>query len=184
MFTIHCDGAYSKTHDVGAYAGLIQDGPAVKPELVWGRTHKTTSQRMELVAVIASLRGVQSGRSGPVYVYTDSEYIVKGISGEYQLQANLDLWDLLTAELTRLKSFGMKVSVSHLSRNSTPELERCDTLAKRATDPKANGPDFTPLGRSLNPVVEESVKATKEGLSALDRGDSVTLSELTKALNE
>ena len=99
---------------------------------------------MEMVAVIAALRACRPNTT--IRLYTDSEYVVKGVAGEYELKANLDLWELMTKTLAAAKGERGKISITHLPRNSTPEMTWCDLQAKRYTDPKEVGPDFLPLG--------------------------------------
>ena len=154
-YTVHSDGAYSMKHDIGAYASIIQESGIDRPELAWGRVHKTTSQRMEIAAVIAGLRACLSG--GHIQVYSDSEYVVRCAQGQYRRKANLDLWTLFDTEIARLRN--TKIEFTSLPRNSVPQLERCDNLAQRATNPASNAPDFVVLGSTDSPQDDDSPEA-------------------------
>jgi len=67
-----------------------------------GTVPETTSNRMELQAVIEGLRSLgNKARITPVRVVTASQYLVEGATGKRERSANTDLWAKLDAELRK-----------------------------------------------------------------------------------
>lgn len=136
---IHTDGAYSRDRDVGGWAALI-DIPGDQANITYGRVRHTTNNRMEMVAIIKGLQAVKN--KDAAVVFTDSELIVKQFNGEYEINANLDLWEDLARHRDRLANVVLK----WLPRNSTMQLEEADKLSKLMTDEKCQSPEFTTYG--------------------------------------
>ncbi len=74
--TIYTDGACRRNPGRGGY-GVLMRCAGYERELSGGFS-KTTSSRMELMAVIVGLEAVRS--SGPIIVYSDSRYIVNAVN--------------------------------------------------------------------------------------------------------
>lgn len=74
---IFCDGAAKGNPGPGGWGAVVAtpDGHVVE---LGGRDPHTTNNRMELTAAIAALDRVRDD-SGPVDVYADSTYVIKGI---------------------------------------------------------------------------------------------------------
>ena len=75
---IFTDGACKGNPGIGGWGVLLRYGEHEK-ELCGKVTH-TTNNQMELIAVIKGLEALKKGFSGDVVVYTDSQYVQKGIS--------------------------------------------------------------------------------------------------------
>lgn len=73
---IFTDGACSGNPGPGGWAAILRYGPHEK--VLQGGASLTTNNRMELRAVIAALRALT--RPSRVEVYTDSEYLQRGIT--------------------------------------------------------------------------------------------------------
>lgn len=76
------DGGCSGNPGPGAWAYVIVIGNHVHKEL-WGAEPLTTNNRMELSAAVAGLQAILSDsvlKGSSVTVYTDSQYVQKGIS--------------------------------------------------------------------------------------------------------
>jgi ribonuclease HI len=149
---IHCDGS-GRDSGPGGYGVILRYGESEKE--LSGFEPMATSQRMELTAAIRGLEALQKPRR--VRVYSDSQYLVKGM-GEWlpawkrsgRLESpdalkNQDLWQRLAA-----------LSATHEIRwhwvrghDGHPFNERCDRLAKRA--------------------VEAGVLGAEEGLGAVEQ---------------
>jgi ribonuclease HI len=131
---IYADGACKGNPGPGGWGALLRvDGR--ERELFGGET-QTTNNRMELTAVIRALETLK--RPSVVEVYTDSQYVQKGISewlhawkrrgwctADKQPVKNVDLWqqlDLLAAP-HRIAWHWVKGHAGH------PENERADALA-------------------------------------------------------
>jgi ribonuclease HI len=85
-----------------------------------------TSQGAELLAVIEAVEMVSSGER--LHVDTDSQYVVSGILGEWNLSnKNRGLWDRL-----RRLSTQRDVEYTHIPRCSEPEAVVADKMAKEA----------------------------------------------------
>ena len=74
---VFCDGAAKGNPGPGGWGAVIAtaDGDVIE---LGGRAPHTTNNKMELTAAIEALSHVRD-RSGPVEVYTDSTYVIKGI---------------------------------------------------------------------------------------------------------
>lgn len=70
------DGSYKASVKAGGYAGVFQIGDQFLATI--GNANSTTINRMELIAVLASLR--QLTMPCQVHIVSDSQYVVKGIT--------------------------------------------------------------------------------------------------------
>jgi ribonuclease HI len=108
---------------------------------LFGGVSQTTNNRMELTAVVRALEALE--HSSTVEVYTDSQYVQKGISewlpdwkrrgwrtADKKPVKNVDLWQ----ELERVA--GKHRVTWHWVRGHAghPENERADELANRGVD--------------------------------------------------
>jgi ribonuclease HI len=136
---IYADGACKGNPGPGGWGAILQfDGR--EKELFGGETH-TTNNRMELTAVIRALEALT--RPARVEVYTDSQYVQKGISewlrdwkrrgwktADKKPVKNRELWeelDRLAAEHT-ITWHWIRGHAGH------PENERADRLANRGVE--------------------------------------------------
>lgn len=96
-YLIYTDGSCSSKDRIGAYAYLIvcEDEYVIGP-IGEGETD-TTISRMELMGPIAALKiCYQISGPGVCLVYSDSEYVVKGITDRSRARnKHNDLWDRL-----------------------------------------------------------------------------------------
>ena len=136
---IYTDGACRGNPGPGGWGVLLRSGRAER-ELHGGESH-TTNNRMELTAAIEGLATLK--RPCRVALYTDSEYLRKGITewlsgwkrNGWRTSArkpvkNQDLWERLDREVARheVKWHWVKGHSGH------PENERADQLANRGID--------------------------------------------------
>ena len=110
---IYTDGACSGNPGPGGWAFVMIENAQIVREQ-WGAEQNTTNNRMELTAVLSALEAAQgllaaSGEARqPVRIYTDSQYVQKGITQWIQTWKrngwrtsakapvkNQDLWRLL-----------------------------------------------------------------------------------------
>lgn len=136
------DGACSGNPGPGGWAYVIRHLPTGKESEKYGADNPTTNNRMELQAVIEGLSTLK--RSCMVELFTDSNYVGKGIS-EWMVKwkkndwhrkeknklvpvKNDDLWKQLDQLLQKheVKFTWVRGHSGH------PENERCDELAVRA----------------------------------------------------
>jgi ribonuclease HI len=136
---IYTDGACSGNPGPGGWGALLRSGPHEKE--IWGGEPQTTNNRMEILAVIRALEQIK--REVSVRVYTDSQYVQKGISewihgwkargwvtaGKTPVK-NADLWRALDeiAARHRPEWHWVKGHAGHV------ENERADELARRGVE--------------------------------------------------
>ncbi len=134
---IFTDGACSGNPGPGGWGALLRMGDAEK-ELSGGE-NPTTNNRMELTAAIKGLEALT--RPSTVKLYTDSQYVQKGITewlpgwlkrnwktADNKPVKNADLWQ-------RLNEAKSKHNVQFIwvrGHNGHPENERADRLAVAA----------------------------------------------------
>jgi ribonuclease HI len=136
---IYADGACKGNPGPGGWGAILREGG--KEKELFGGESQTTNNRMELTAVIRALEALE--HSSTVEVYTDSQYVQKGISewlpswkrrgwrtADKKPVKNVDLWQELerVAEKHRVTWHWVKGHAGH------PENERADELANRGAD--------------------------------------------------
>jgi ribonuclease HI len=133
---IFSDGACRGNPGPGGWGVLLRAKGAEKE--LWGGEADTTNNRMELMAVIRALEALK--RRSKVRVYTDSQYVQKGISdwvhswkrrdwrtaGKKPVK-NVDLWKRLD-ELAAQHDVQWHWVKGHAGH---PENERADRLANK-----------------------------------------------------
>ena len=133
---IYSDGACRGNPGPGGWGALLRANGAEKE--LWGGEAATTNNRMELTAVIRALEALK--RPSRVRIYTDSQYVQKGISewihawkrkgwktADKKPVKNADLWRELGA-LAREHQIEWRWVKGHAGH---PENERADRLANR-----------------------------------------------------
>ena len=134
---IFTDGACSGNPGPGGYGALLRYGKITKK--ISGYALDTTNNRMEMMAVIEALR--QLKRSCRVKLYTDSKYVMKGmtewvpiwirrnwINSKKRPVMNRDLWEKIL-NLSKPHQIEWNWVKGHQGH---PENERCDQLARNA----------------------------------------------------
>jgi ribonuclease HI len=132
---IYTDGACSGNPGPGGWGVVLRYGDVVKE--LHGGDPSTTNNRMELMAAITALESLT--RPVPVQLYTDSKYVLDGITkwlpgwqrNGWQTAAkkpvkNVDLWKRLTAAMERHQVTWHWVK----GHNGDPGNERADELAR------------------------------------------------------
>lgn len=143
--SIYTDGACIGNPGPGGYAALLiavdEAGKVIKEREVFGGEPDTTNNRMELRAAIGGLETLT--RASQVTIYTDSEYVKKGItewlpgwvakgwqtSGKKPVK-NQDLWQRLH-ELTQQHEVTWQWVKGHAGHIYN---ERVDTLSVREAE--------------------------------------------------
>ncbi|NVK17699.1 MAG: ribonuclease HI [Methylocystaceae bacterium] len=135
--TIYTDGACSGNPGPGGYGAVLSKGSNNKE--ISGFEPETTSNRMELTAAIKALEVLT--KSSPVTIYTDSQYVQKGITewiagwkrkgwktSAKKPVKNADLWQ-------RLDELNQKFTITWewvKGHSGIAGNERADTLAQEA----------------------------------------------------
>ena len=126
---IWVDGAARGNPGPAAIGAVIKDEQGATLARISQRIGKTTNNQAEYRALIAALeKAVQLG-ARKVSVYSDSELVVRQITGRYRVKkAELKpLFQKVTQLQSRLESF----SISHIPREQNTEA---DHLANEALD--------------------------------------------------
>lgn len=132
---IYTDGACSGNPGPGGWGVVLQYGDAVRE--LHGGDLLTTNNRMELTAAIMALEALT--RPVPVTLYTDSRYVLDGITkwlpgwqqkgwktASRQPVKNLDLWQRLVAAMAPYLVTWLWVK----GHAGDPGNERADELAR------------------------------------------------------
>ncbi len=136
---IFTDGACRGNPGPGGWGALLRYGEHERE--LFGGEADTTNNRMELTAAIEGLRALK--RHGAVTIYTDSEYLRRGITewieqwkcrgwktAAKKVVKNADLWRALD-EVVRGKEIEWCWVKGH---SGHPGNERADELANRGVD--------------------------------------------------
>ena len=75
---IYTDGACSGNPGPGGWGVVMYHGKRQKE--MCGGEKSTTNNRMEMIAAIKALEAIKPNFSGPVVLFTDSTYLLKGIT--------------------------------------------------------------------------------------------------------
>jgi len=136
---IYADGACKGNPGKGGWGAIIRTAKGERE--LFGGERETTNNRMEMTAVIRALETLEG--AGEVEVYTDSQYVQKGISewlpdwkrrgwrtADKKPVKNVDLWQQLerAAAAHRVRWHWVKGHAGH------PENERADALANRGAE--------------------------------------------------
>lgn len=137
---IFTDGACTGNPGPGGWGSIVLLPDGMVHELGDG-IRETTNNRMEIVAALRALAMLSPAISKEIILYTDSVYVIKGITqwiwgwrnkgwknAEGQDVANRDLWEELLRQVTRLKpaTIDWRYVRGHAGY---PGNERCDEIA-------------------------------------------------------
>lgn len=137
---VFSDGACSGNPGPGGWGTVIVLRDASVKEL-GGGDEATTNNRMEMMGVVRALEYLK-GTPGPIDFYTDSVYVIRGITqwiwgwrrngwktSDGKEVSNQDLWERLSALVQSRSALGKiewKYSRGHIG---IPGNERCDEIA-------------------------------------------------------
>jgi ribonuclease HI len=138
---VFTDGAAKGNPGRGGWGAIVVTPDERVAELGGGAPH-TTNNRMELGGAIAALRHV-GGRSGPVAIYTDSTYLIQGITqwiwgwrkrgwktAEGADVLNRELWEELSGLVAARNSSSSRVEWHWVRGHvGTPGNERADQIS-------------------------------------------------------
>jgi ribonuclease HI len=141
---IYTDGACRGNPGPGGWGAILRSGDHAKE--IKGAEALTTNNRMELTAAIQALAALKRGCD--VVLYTDSQYVRKGIlewmpnwklrdwrTADKKPVKNVDLWQALEKEIARHKIEWHWVK----GHAGVPGNERADQLANEAIDEMLRG---------------------------------------------
>ncbi len=137
---IFSDGACTGNPGPGGWATIVAS-PTGEIRELGGRNPETTNNRMEMRGSLEGLRSLPAPYPYPIILYTDSTYVIRGITewiwawrsrgwknAEGNEVLNRDLWEELSRELLRLKP--TQVDWKYVrGHTGVPGNERCDKIA-------------------------------------------------------
>lgn len=140
---IYCDGACLGNPGPGGWAALLVAVRSNKrhEKILFGSEELTTNNRMELTAAIEGIRALK--RRSKVRIYSDSQYVVKGMkewihnwilkdwkTSSRKPVENVDLWQVLSAISSEhdISWHWVKGHAGH------PENERVDEIARQQAE--------------------------------------------------
>jgi ribonuclease HI len=140
QIVLFCDGACTGNPGPGGWGAVIAT-PAGQIRELGNYALNTTNNKMELLGAIEGLRSLGDA-AGDVGVYTDSSYVIRGITqwiwgwrkrgwqtAEGGEVANKDMWQLLSEQVVKREKHG-KVEWHYVRGHSgIPGNERCDEIA-------------------------------------------------------
>ncbi|MEK7461816.1 MAG: ribonuclease HI [Patescibacteria group bacterium] len=149
MITIYTDGASRGNPGPGGWGAIILNDDRVVE--IGGRENHTTNNRMELTGAIKALEFVPVSFADDCVLFTDSEYVMKGITAwihRWQKKGwktankkpvlNQDLWQELlnvTKNVEKHLPAGRQVEWKYVAGHSGNRLnDRCDEIATNFAD--------------------------------------------------
>lgn len=128
--TLYCDGSSLGNPGAGGWCGILQFKDAKK--ILSGGEGHTTNNRMELLAVIESLKALKE--SCYVELYSDSKYVCDGINLWLKNWIAKDFAKVKNPDLWRLYLDVSKPHVVHATwirgHSGIALNEECDKIAK------------------------------------------------------
>jgi len=137
---IFTDGACTGNPGPGGWASILAypEGRVVE---LGGGNPETTNNRMEIVGALRALASLDEAPSKVIFLYTDSTYVIRGITqwiygwknkgwrnAQGEEVSNRDLWEELLRHVIRLKP--AKIEWKYVRGHSgVPGNERCDQIA-------------------------------------------------------
>ncbi len=137
---IFSDGACSGNPGPGGWGSVVLSQTDQVQEL-GGAEPSTTNNRMEMMAALEALRFI-AATPGPVHFYTDSTYLIRGITqwiwgwkkrgwktADGDEVSNRDLWEDI-AKVVQARGVSNKIEWKYSRGHiGTPGNERCDRIA-------------------------------------------------------
>ena len=141
IISIHTDGACSKTPGPGGWGVVIHFSDGSTKEL-GGGIRETTNNQMELKGAIAALEFLATHKqSSPVDLYTDSKYVLDGIT-KWIKGWKKNGWKTKDNKPVKNQEFWQQLDPLNTSNirwhwveghSGDPDNERCDAIARSYT---------------------------------------------------
>jgi ribonuclease HI len=176
---IHIDGASRGNPGDAAYAVVIE-APGREPVEEFGALGKETNNVAEYTALVRALERAKVLGLQRLHIHSDSELLVKQMSGEYRIKSDDLKW--LSNEAHALMKQFASVRLTHVRRE---ENKRADELCNQALDalkPKKRATLATPKKPKGTvgdgPVRADAVECLASAKACWQRGDRVPSPEM------
>lgn len=136
-YIVYTDGAYSQMNDEGAYAFVILTELNNEVKRFAEKITHETNNRAELKAIINAIIQLPQDAKD-VVVYSDSQYALYTLSGQWKRKANKDLFEIWDDVI---KERGLSISIEYRwvrGHNGNKYNELCDKLCNDALGYDAN----------------------------------------------
>lgn len=137
-YIIYTDGAYSSKRDQGGIGIIILKNNQVI-QMFSKSYHKTTNNRMELIAVLIALKSVRKNINS-LTIYTDSMYVIGCATLDWKRKKNRGLWGLFDEAFKVCQNLvNEPIKFIHIKgHNGDKYNEMCDKLAVEASQEHGN----------------------------------------------
>lgn len=143
-YSIYTDGT-----GLGGWGYVVYDDSG--REVATGKGHiptMVTNNRAEVEAAIhavryiAAMQGMGNGERASEYViYSDSQYVVSGLSGAWEINTNKDLWEVFRSELAGIEGV-VNIRFEHVpGHKGVKGNERADRLARQGAEERKSKRD-------------------------------------------
>lgn len=127
-----CDGGSRGNPGPSAYGVVVCDPAGAVVSEIGESIGVNTNQVAEYEGLIRALQELTSRGARKARIYTDSQFVVRQVSGEYRAKD-----ERMKALLARVRALAVafeKLEVLHIPRSSHPHNVRADGLANDAMD--------------------------------------------------
>lgn len=168
-YIIYTDGAYSRMNDEGAYAFVILTELNNEVKRFAKKITNETNNRAELKAIINAILQLPQDATD-IVVYSDSQYALCTLSGQWKRKLNKDLFDIWDDVI---KERGLTIEYKWVKgHNGNKYNELCDKLCNEAVGYDANAE--TDVFRKDNPL-EEMVSISRQRYEFLLRCEEILI---------
>jgi ribonuclease HI len=125
---VFTDGACFPNPGRGGWGVVVVERDGKVRCLKGAATGQTTSNRMEMTAVLMALRAFSRSEVS-ITLHSDSQLVIRTLRGRYRRSKNLDLWSQIDHELERFKAIRFEWVRGHAGNHYN---EMADRLANEA----------------------------------------------------
>jgi ribonuclease HI len=140
VLKIYTDGGCEPNPGKGGWGAVIIESDGTIRKVNGRAPERTTSNRMEMTAVLMVLRTLQA-TTDQVIVHSDSQLLIRTLNRQYGRKMNLDLWRQIDQEVKRFPQISFQWVRGHAGDTFN---EMADRLANEAiwssNDPPAKRP--------------------------------------------
>ena len=126
--TIYADGGCYINPGPGSWACLIRSGLDHVVRAAGFVPQTITNQKAEIIAVTEGIRRAVLGGMKKATVWSDSEYVIKTMTGKFQRGANQEYWTRLSKIISENE---LAIDWKWVKGGSHPDQLDCDTRAKQ-----------------------------------------------------